>query len=368
MIHYNRFLQIACLILVLAGCIAQSPSGIGEMALYNNSLYLCGYHVRRLDLSNNSIKDFPIQCERLLVTSQGQVWIITPPNQAKVFNGKSWTDIDVPREGYVTYLSETSDGLVWFSSSLLSDYDSRTGQASTIVPAIPVIPVTPAPKTGELVVTLPGKGRIGTVFEATDGAIWYNQQSDGLIQWNRTTGQKKFWKSDDSFQGSAPIPAKIIQTHDRNIWIGTDTGVYRLRDDAWQTWMFPGEDSNGARKRSMGDFVVTDMIEDHSRNVWVAFQRAGVAMWDGSGWKSVGDFGSPAGPIALFEDTEGRVWIGSRQDDVVSSKEGILKKYKGIRLTSFVETHDHRLFGGGSGGLFLYDSQGDQWKSYPPGQ
>jgi hypothetical protein len=366
MISHKRLFQSICVILVLTSCITPPANGIGEMAYYKSNIYLCGYHVRRLDLSDNSTKDFPIQCEQILVTNQGQVWIIAPPNQVKTFDGKRWIDIDIPQEGYITHLSETSDGLVWFSSSLLSYYDSRTGQASTVVSATLIIPATPAPKAGELVVTLPSKGRIGAVFEAADNTIWYNQQLDGLIQWNRTTGQKKIWKPDDGFQGSAPIPAKFIQTHNGDMWVGTDTGVYRLRNNDWQTWTFPGEDSGGMRKKSMGDFVVTDMIEDHNRNVWVAFQRAGVAMWNGSEWKSVGDFESPAGPIALYEDKEGKVWIGSRQQDVTSSKGGVLKKYEGIRLTSFIEMPDHRLFGGGSEGLFLYDSQSDQWKPYPP--
>lgn len=362
---YTRWLSLIWLILLLNGC-TEKEKLLGDIAYGNGGLYLCGNQVKRLDLSNNSIEAIPIRCEKLLTTRQGQVWIITPPDQVRVFDGKTWIDGNIPHEGYIEHLVETSDGSVWFSSSLLSYYDSDTGKTSIVVPAIPVPSTTPAPKTDEWMITLPGSGRIGSVFEATDGTIWYNQQSEGLVQWNRATGQKRLWTPDESFQGSIPIPAKFIQTHDGDVWVGTDTGVYRLRNDIWQTWVFPEEDANGLRKKSMGDFRVMDLIEDDSGNVWAAFRRAGVAMWNGSEWKSVGDFESPAGPIALYEDKEGKVWIGSRQQDVTSSKGGVLKKYEGIRLTSFIETPDHRLFGGGSEGLFLYDSQSDQWKPYPP--
>ncbi len=367
MIKCKYFLYAVNMILLLTGCTASftSSSGIGGLAYLDNGLYLCGDHVRRLDLFNNSTEDFSVPCERILITKRSQIWVITPSHQAKVFDGKIWKDIDIPRVGDIEYLSETRDGIVWFSSSLLSNYDSRAASATVIVPAIEVPPATPAPVPGELAVTLPSEGRIGPVFEAADSTIWYNQQFDGLVQWDRASGKKRIWRGDDGFQGSAPVPTKIMQSHDGYIWIGTDTGVYRLKNNFWQTWVFPGEDSGGLQKNAMGDYRVIDLLEDHNGNVWTVFSRAGVAMWNGSEWRSVGNFQSPAVPSAVFEDSSSNIWIGAIQHDVAKYQNNTIREYLGVRLTSFLETPDHQLFGGGPAGLFLYDEKNDQWTPYP---
>ncbi len=41
---------------------------------------------------------------------------------------------------------------------------------------------------------------LGPVFEAVDGAIWYNQQFDGLVRWDRATGQKRMWGQTMAFR------------------------------------------------------------------------------------------------------------------------------------------------------------------------
>jgi len=91
-------------------------------------------------------------------------------------------------------------------------------------------------------------------------------------------------------------------------------------------------------------------------------------MWDGVKWNAIGDFESPAGPRTLFEDSAGMVWIGSLQRGVGKYHAGTLTMYPKLNIVTFAETPDHRLFGGGSDGLVLYDSQSDQWKPYPPQQ
>lgn len=227
--------------------------------------------------------------------------------------------------------------------------------------------------------TLPSQGRIGPVFEAADGSIWYNQQFDGIVRWDRVTGQKQIWGVSNGFEGFVPIPSRFIQTPDGDIWIGIGAGVYRLHNGTWETSPFPDEDttrsvagmptaSMGKFRRDEGDYRVIDLLVDRSGNVWSAFNRAGVAKWDGTKWNKIGDFEFPAGPMVLYEDSAGAIWIGSLQRGVGKYNNGMLTMFPKLNIVSFAETPDRWLFGGGSDGLFLYDPQSDQWKPYPSNQ
>ncbi len=107
------------------------------------------------------------------------------------------------------------------------------------------------------------------------------------------------------------------------------------------------------------------MLEDRNGNIWVAFNRAGVAMWNGSNWKSVDNFEFPAGALSIFEDSANEIWIGTLQRGVAKYYNGIFNWYPGTSLITFLETPDRQLLGGGSQGLFLYNREKDRWESYP---
>jgi len=347
---------------------------------------------------DNKLESYPFKCNIMHLAKNGWVWS-GGSRSIRVYHDKEWHEVDLALAhnlGFVyevQALSETSDGLIWVSSSLLSVYNPLTGQASVVIPTIPVPTPTSAPKSDTIdIVTSPSNGDMGPVFEAADGALWYNQQFDGIVRWDRATGQKQLWSPNDGFQGRTPIPTKFIQTQDGDIWMGLlHRGVYRWHNGMWQTWLLPSEDGScfGAplnekevvtsarrldpqrrfwRCRGQGDFTVIDMLEDRQGWVWVAFNNGGVTMWDGSEWNMIGDFETPATPMVLYEDSAGTMWIGSLQHGVGKYHDGTLTMFPKLNIVTFVETPDHRLFGGGSEGLFLYNRASDQWEKYPPGQ
>ncbi|CAG0926893.1 hypothetical protein TFLX_00249 [Thermoflexales bacterium] len=362
-----------CLLLLLSSC-QQQPKGVGQIIYSDGYLHLCrGDRAEHLNLAGNTLESYPFQCQVMYLAKNGWVWS-GGVHAVRVYHDQEWHEVELPIAGNLGTIheiqawSETTDGLIWASSAALSTYDPGTGKVTVIVPTLVVPTPTPGPKPEFFdVITLPSVGDVGPAFEAADGALWYNQQFDGIVRWDRTTDQKQLWAADDGFQGYAPIPTKFIQTQDGDIWMGlVHRGVYRWRNGTWQTWVFPNEGS--AHHRLQGDFTVTDLLEDRAGHVWVAFSRAGVAVWDGSKWKAVGDFDSPATPRVLFEDSAGTIWIGSQQRGVGKYSNGTLTMFPKLSIVTFAETPDHRLFGGGSDGLFLYDAQSNQWKPYPIGQ
>jgi len=87
-------------------------------------------------------------------------------------------------------------------------------------------------------------------------------------------------------------------------------------------------------------------------------------MKDGAGWHEIGDL-SRDYPFSFFEDSSGAIWIGFELRGAVKYETGQLKSYP-TNLSTFLEAPDHRLFGGGREGLFLYNRATDQWEKYPP--
>jgi hypothetical protein len=381
MITLGTVLCAIGLLLSLSGC-QQRPNNISQLIYSDGYLHICGLdHTERLNLTDKKLESYPFRCNRMYLAKNGWIWS-GGVQSVQIYKGQDWQIFELSQASnlspiyYAEFLSESKDGLLWASSLSLISYDPQTGQSAVIVPTIAVPPATPAPVPGEWAVTSPSQGDIGPVFEAADGALWYNQQFDGIVRWDRATGQKQLWSANDGFQGQIPIPTRFIQTHDGDIWVGlTADGVYRWHNGAWQTWLFPSEEGiciaspqQSCYYRNQGDFTVTDLLEDHASNVWVAFNRGGVALWNGTAWKKIGDFEFPAGPRVLYEDSTGTIWIGSLQRGVGKYSNGALMMYPKLNIVTFAETPDHQLFGGGSDGLYLYEPQSDQWKPYPPQQ
>ena len=374
---YHCYLFVTFVLgILLAGCwssFSNSSDGsryansIFALALQDNYLWLCGAAgPKRLNLTNNTIEKFEdsVSCEHLLVARNGWIWE-SVDELVRYFDGKVWRDPQL--ESSIRYrgdyrLSETTDGSIWIGGSSLRSFDPQTNQLTTVIPELPEPTPTPGPPQTGFIATSPSPGYIGPVFEAADGALWYNNQFEGLVRWDRKSNSRQLWSEKD-FGGTFPIPTKFIQAGDGSIWVGMVHGVHRFHDGHWQTWSLPGEGTRYSREQ--GDFQVIDMIEDRDGKIWVMFQYAGVAVWDGSTWKPVW---RKSDRVQLMHSIYGtsfdEVWIGFLHDTTIKYYNGKLKTYpSAVRV--FLETPDHRLFGGGSEGLFLYNRTLDQWELYP---
>jgi hypothetical protein len=134
-------------------------------------------------------------------------------------------------------VTETSGGFIWISSSTLTQYDPQTGQTNVVVPERDTSAETPDASHSQFgVVTSPGQ--IGPVFEAADGAIWYNDQFNGLVRWDRTSGSQERWGPNDGFGGLAPIPTKFVQLPRWEHLGGYANGAYWFQQGAWRSWSF----------------------------------------------------------------------------------------------------------------------------------
>jgi ligand-binding sensor domain-containing protein len=352
----------------------QSPNvdaparSVNSIAFQNNALWLC--RLERLDLSTNTFAKLDPKfygCQHLFVAQNGWVWAYNE-DMLQYYDGQTWHDPKVYTrdQGNLNAVTETRDGTIWVSSSILTRYDPRTGQATVIVPPQPTpTPVPEDQQGGDILggIPMPTKGYVGPVFEAADGSLWFNIPfKGGIVQWNPGTGSKQIWGPNDGFDSLNSSPFQYLQSRDGSIWMGTAGGVHRFKDGQWQRM----DSINRDGSHELGDFNVKDMLKDAQGRIWVVYKQIGVMMWDGA-WREIGDFSNDQ-PLSLFEDSSGAIWIGFNDHGTVKYENGRLKSYP-PHMSAFLETPDHRLFGGSRGeGLFLYNRASDQWEKYPPGQ
>ena len=121
---------------------------------------------------------------------------------------------------------------------------------------------------------------------------------------------------------------------------------------------------SGKAARTWGISRFRIYLKTRKEEFGLSIYTRGVTMWDGNTWRKIGEFASDQ-PLSLFEDSSGAVWIGFNLHGAVKYENARLKSYP-TNLSTFLETPDHRLFGGGRERLFLFNLATDEWEKYPP--
>ncbi len=344
----------------------RDDNSIWDLALQGDFLWLCGPdRLDRLNLIDNTIEKFAdsdfVSCRHLLIAKNGWVWVYR--NAVRFFDGERWRDPQVYFSGRSSgdyRLTETNDGSIWIASTLLSRYDSQTDQTTIVIPELPEPTPTPGPPQTGWFITEPSPGYIGPVFESDDGALWLNEQFEGLMRWDRKSDTKQRWEVNEDFNDFPPLPTKFLQGHDGTIYVGTVKGAYQLQDGRWVSMA-----SYDRGEQELGYVRVEDILEDSQGKIWVAYSREGVKVWDGATWRDIGNLAHATDTAsAIFETSSGEIWIGFNTRGTFKYENGSTKEYS-TEIQTFIETPDHRLFGGGRKGLFLYNRKLNQWELYP---
>jgi signal transduction histidine kinase/ligand-binding sensor domain-containing protein len=208
------------------------------------------------------------------------------------------------------------------------------------------------------------KGVIAKFGEAsglTKPYVWAVQTEPNGTVWAGTWGQGLFNGRDGRFaiaagwDPSALTVTAILRAKDGALWVGSNRGLARLRDEKWTWW-------NEAGGRALQN--VRCMAEDGNGGLW--FGTAG----DGLGHLSDGNisfFGEPQGLrgayIWALLPSRGGLWIGTAGDGLVRMEGGNFFSsranagFPSQTICGLVKAEDGRIWISSYGGVFSFPEQ-----------
>jgi len=208
---------------------------------------------------------------------------------------------------------------------------------------------------------------------AQDGEYLWVGSLEGLVKFNKNTGDKEFYDTTNSGLTSNKVGC-LLKDRSGNICIGL-----------WSLWTSSG----GLIKYDGGNWIIVDTIklaaprcilEDFTGNIWIGHTVGSGVPYRGNLYKYHGDSCTIFTPsnsgllhnaiIALMEDSNKNIWIAN----TFGSNSGLLK-FDGVdnwdtldvpnrkKITCLLNDSDGNIWVGTSNGLAKYD--GNAWDTIP---
>ena len=242
----------------------------------------------------------------------------------------------------ITALHQDMQGTVWLGTDNGSLYRYTEGRFSVVA----------------------GPGRLGSIVRALtsdrDGNLWIATHGGGLVRWRDGN-----FSALATNQFAASELSALLVDDEGSLWVGSHgEGLLRLRNGKFVsagepeglqgnlTWTITPRSAGGVWVGSDGglssyvdgsfqhiaapkgqDHVrVRTIVEDRAHALWVGTQGAGAYRYDQHGTTAFDNSRGLAGNtvIAMLEDRQGRIWVGSNQgldlidQGVVSSQQSLL--------------------------------------------
>jgi ligand-binding sensor domain-containing protein len=121
---------------------------------------------------------------------------------------------------------------------------------------------------------LNGEKRI--IFEDKLGRIWFGTGRNGLIKYNRSTGEAEHFSTqiNDTNSLAANYVCSITQDHKGVIWIGTESGLCRFNEATRKFTTF-------SEKHGLPNVHVAQLLVDDKDRIWMSTNK-GISVLNGS--------------------------------------------------------------------------------------
>lgn len=215
-------------------------------------------------------------------------------------------------------------------------------------------------------------GWIRAMLAGSDGRVWIGTETKGLAAYDPATDRVTDYGALALSQSGSPASASIeplptihalAQGEDGRIYVGSMGGGLELFDPkSTQFTRFVHTAEPGA----LPDNHIQALLMDSQQNLWVGswagLARKSKASQQFEVFKDAGLKGHVV--QAIFEASDGRIWVGTQDGllRILDPKTGVVTqptvRQAGITqgpITSFVETPDHSLWVGRSGGIQIFD-------------
>ena len=157
-------------------------------------------------------------------------------------------------------------------------------------------------------------------------------------------------------QEESRLPGRIwtlAQTRDGNLWLGTETGLFRFDGIRFFRWEPP-------KGEQLASEYITSLAAARDGSLWIGTQK-GLSHWKDGNLEAYGTTASAAAGIsAIFEDRNGTVWVGAigynggglcrvtgKLLECYGGKDGL----PGAGVYSVFEDREGNLWTGGEGGV-----------------
>jgi DNA-binding NtrC family response regulator/ligand-binding sensor domain-containing protein len=352
----------------------------------------------------------------MLEDSEGNIWLGTDKSGLVRFDGEKWnvytTENGLPAN-YIWSMYEDKEGNLWFGSSG-GGITRLSGTAFTTFTTADGLPVNSSgPRLedkegnlwsrsghgvskydGEKWTTYTNEHGLGgnnvqDILKDSKGNLWFACGAGGLSRFDGkkwTTFTAEDWGGDRDY-------VEILHLGDRkgNIWFNTDESLWKFDGENW---------TNFTREEGLTDYVSL-VLEDKNGNLWFSTPAGvkkfdgenwseytteggifedrqgnlwfitgnGLTCFDGENWKTyTAEDGLAHSPIwAIYEDTSGALWIGTRGGGIISFDGTGFTNYtteQGLssNICELIIEHDGYLYFGTPKGLNRFD--GEKFKVY----
>lgn len=179
-----------------------------------------------------------------------------------------------------------------------------------------------------------GSDLVNSLFEDREGSLWVGTDDAGLHRFRNPKGQM--------FTHAEGLPDTltrvVAEDHDGNVLVGTGTGLFAWNNGKWSS---PAAALTG---------VVSSLFPASDGSLWIGSPKGLFRIIDGKLSRIVFNNQADSIVLAIYEDREGSVWVGTRPDGLYCLKDG-----KWIHFTS-----DNGLTNN-SVRYILQDRQGSIW-------
>ena len=308
--------------------VAQTQDGYVWVATEEGLARFDGFGFQIFDrLNTPALKSNDIRA-LLVADKPGDLWVCTAAGVARLSGGewRTFTTADGLASDDVAAAYEDRGGAVWFATSAgLSRY---VGDKFTNFTA----------KDG-----LEGGGVLA-LAEDSEGNLWVGT-GEGLSRFREGA-----FTTETTGEGSARAVGTIARGDDGRLWFGTPNGLSCLHEGRLQTF---------TTRDGLPNDRITALRAERGGGLWVG-TAAGLARLRGGRFETFkgeeGDGLSGGIILALFEDAEGSVWVGTESEGLTQLKDRKFTTYttrEGLAsdlVKSIYEDREGRLWVGTYGG------------------
>lgn len=146
---------------------------------------------------------------------------------------------------------------------------------------------------------------ISSLLEDNHGDIWFGTINKGVFRLSFNTI--------DQLDAKHGLPANrilsLLQDRENSIWVGTNAGLFRLREAPFTTW---------GKKRGLSSDYIRAVLSHSSKGLWIG-GSTGLDNLNNNQITHIKSTkqGSPYSVLSLLEDHRGEIWVGTYTSGVL---------------------------------------------------